>query len=81
MLTWNNLLDRKRQGTHYADRMHRILSVCQDCGILWHDERITYRNGVVETKRVDDITPVGTVLVTPQYEKYGLRVNPRVLPR
>lgn len=81
MLNWKDSLDRKRQGTHYADRMHRILSVCQDCGLLWHDERINYRNGASEVKRVDDITPVNTVLVTPQYEKYGLSVNPRVLPR
>jgi S-DNA-T family DNA segregation ATPase FtsK/SpoIIIE len=61
--------------------MHRILSVCQDCGLLWHDERVNYRNGASEVKRVEDITPVNTVLVTPQYEKYGLSVNPRVLPR
>lgn len=74
-------LDRKRQGTHYADRIHRILGVCRDCGLLWHEERMTYRNGASEIKRVDDIEPVGTVLITPQYEKYGLRVNPRVLPR
>lgn len=81
MLNWQNPLDRKRQGTHYADRMHRILGVCQDCGLLWHDERINYHNGASEVKRVDDITPVNKVLVTPQYEKYGLSVNPRVLPR
>ncbi|MCD6519046.1 MAG: DUF87 domain-containing protein [Anaerolineae bacterium] len=74
-------LDRKKRGTHYSDRMHRILGVCQDCGILWHEERVTYRNGTSEIKRVDDIEPAGSVLVTPQYEKYGLRVNPRVLPR
>ncbi|MBN1400777.1 MAG: DUF87 domain-containing protein [Anaerolineae bacterium] len=74
-------LDRKRNGTHYSDRMQRILSVCQDCGILWHEERVTYRNGSSELKRLDDIEPAGTVLVTAQYEKYGLRVNPRVLNR
>jgi energy-coupling factor transporter ATP-binding protein EcfA2 len=74
-------LDRKKDGTHYSDRMQRILSVCQDCGILWHEERVTYRNGSSELKRLDDIEPAGTVLVTPQYEKYGLRVNPRVLNR
>lgn len=74
-------LDRKAGGTHYSDRMHRILGVCQDCGILWHDERVTFRNGVTEMKRVEDVEPVGNVLVTSQYEKYGLRVNPRLLPR
>lgn len=74
-------LDRRRQGTHYSDRLHRILSVCQDCGVLWHNERVTYRNGATEVRRVDDIRPVGSVLITPQYEKYGLHVNPRVLPR
>jgi len=75
------LLDRTRTGTHYSDRMHRILGVCHDCGLLWHNERVTYRNGVTEVKRVNDIEPEGSVLVTPQYEKYGLRVNPRLLPR
>ena len=76
-----SVLDRKQRGTHYSDRMQRILSVCRDCSILWHEERVTYRNGTSEIKRVDDIEAVGTVLVTPQYEKYGLRVNPRVLSR
>jgi hypothetical protein len=38
-------LDRKAGGTHYSDRMHRILGVCQDCGILWREERVTFRNG------------------------------------
>jgi S-DNA-T family DNA segregation ATPase FtsK/SpoIIIE len=61
--------------------MHRILGVCQDCGLLWHEERVTYRNGQTELRRVDDILPTDTVLVTPHYEKYGLRVNPRMLPR
>lgn len=75
------LMDRPRRGTQYTDRMHRILGVCHDCGLLWHNERVTYRNGVTEVKRVDDIEPEGSVLVTPQYEKYGLRVNPRLLPR
>ncbi|MBC7234365.1 MAG: DUF87 domain-containing protein [Chloroflexi bacterium] len=74
-------LDRRRHGTHYADRMHRILGVCQDCGLLWHEERVSYRNGQVELRRVDDVEPVGEVVVTPQYEKYGLRVRPRVLNR
>ena len=74
-------LDRNRKGTHYSDRMHRILGVCQDCGMLWHDEQIARRGGGIEIKRVDDIEPTGRVLVTPQYEKYGLRVNPRILPR
>jgi len=74
-------LDRNRKGTHYSDRMHRILGVCQQCGILSHSERVNYRDGTSEVRRVDDVEPVGKVLVTPQYEKYGLFVNPRVLPR
>ena len=74
-------LDRKRVGTHYSDRMHRILGACDDCNILWHHERVTFRNGSTEVRRVDDIEPVGSVVLTPQYEKYGLRVNPRVLRR
>ena len=74
-------LDHKRQGTHYSDRMSRILHVCQDCGLLWHEERSTYRNGSSEIRRIDDIEPSGSVRLTAQYEKYGLRVNPRLLPR
>lgn len=73
--------DSRRRGTHYSDRMTRILSVCQDCGILWHQERVAFRGGATELQRVDDIEPAGSVLITPQYEKYGLRVNPRVLPK
>ncbi len=76
-----NALDRRRGGTHYTDRMQRILGVCQDCGLLWHEERVTHRNGQWEMRRIDDIEPVGEVHVTPQYEKYGLTVRPRVLNR
>ena len=74
-------LDRKRGGTHYSDRMHRILGVCHACGVLWHEEKVSYREGVSEVHRMEDVRPQGSVLVTPQYEKYGLHVNPRVLPR
>ena len=74
-------LDRQGHGTHYADRMQRILGVCGDCGLLWHKERVTFKNGAIEFHRVDDIEPEGSVLVTAQYEKYGLRANPRLLPR
>ncbi|MEA3408416.1 MAG: FtsK/SpoIIIE domain-containing protein [Chloroflexota bacterium] len=76
-----SFLDHKRHGTHYSDRMHRILSVCKDCGILWHEERITYGNGMTEMRRIDDVEPAGSVLITPRHEKYGLRANPRVLPK
>ncbi len=78
---FTGLLDRRREGTHYADRMQRILAVCQNCGLLWHDERISFGNGVSQTRRVTDITATDQVLVTPQYEKYGLSVSPRVLKR
>jgi S-DNA-T family DNA segregation ATPase FtsK/SpoIIIE len=61
--------------------MHRILRVCKDCGILWHEEQITYGNGMTEKRRIDDIEPAGRVLVTPRHEKYGLRANPRVLSK
>jgi hypothetical protein len=81
MSQWKGLLDRRGAGTHYADRLHRILGVCRDCGLLWHNERVRYRDGVTEIRRVDDIEPTDSVLVTPLYEKYGLQVNPRVLPR
>jgi len=74
-------LDRRRGGTHYSDRMHRILGVCHACGILWHEEKVSYRPGASETQRVEDVRPAGDCLVTPQYEKYGLHVNPRVLTR
>jgi len=81
MPRWKNLLDRRGAGTHYADRLHRILGVCRDCGLLWHNERVARRDGGAEVRRVDDIAPTDSVLVTPLYEKYGLQVNPRVLTR
>jgi len=76
-----NALDRRRGGTHYSDRMHRILGVCHDCGLLWHEERVRYADGQSLMMRIDDVEPEGQVVVTPQYEKYGLRVRPRVLDR
>lgn len=81
MLGLKAALDRNRKGTHYSDRMHRILGVCQQCGILYHNERVNCRDGTSETQRFEDVEPVGQVLLTPQYEKYGLYVNPRVLPK
>jgi hypothetical protein len=81
MPRWKNLLDRRGTGTHYADRLHRILGVCRDCGLLWHNERIAQRDGRTEVRRVDDIAPTERVVVTPRDEKYGLQVNPRVLKR
>lgn len=81
MPRWKNLLDRRGAGTHYADRLHRILGVCRDLGLLWHNERVARRDGGTEVRRVDDIAPTDSVLVTPRYEKYGLQVNPRVLQR
>ncbi|MFP3895240.1 MAG: helicase HerA domain-containing protein [Anaerolineales bacterium] len=81
MQVLRSLLDHKRHGTHYSDRIHRVLSVCKDCGILWHEEQITYGNGMVERRRIDDVEPAGNVLITPRHEKYALRVNPRVLPK
>jgi hypothetical protein len=75
------LLDGRRRGTHYTDRMHRILDVCHRFGLVYHDERVTYRNGVTDTKRVQDIEPVREVTVTPTSEKYGLRVDPRILSK
>lgn len=74
-------LDRPRAGSHFSDRMHRILGTCHSVGILWHEEKVTYREGVSAMHRMEDVRPQGSVLVTPQYEKYGLHVNPRVLPR
>ena len=75
------MLDKRRRGTHYTDRMQRILGVLHENKLLWHDEKVTYRNGVTELKRVDDIEPVTEVVVTPQHEKYGLVVNPVILAK
>jgi len=81
MTRWRDRWDRRGTGTHYADRLHRILGVCRDCNLLWHNERVRYRDGVSEVRRVDDIEATDSVVVTPLYEKYGLQVNPRVLSR
>jgi hypothetical protein len=86
-------LDRRRKGTHYSDRLHRILGVCHAMGILWTEEKITHRDGTTETYRMELVRSAGArgadgretsepaVLVTSQYEKYALHVNPRVLSR
>ena len=81
MVAITALLDGRRRGTHYTDRMHRILDVCHRFGLVYHDERVTYRNGVTDTKRVQDIEAVREVTVTPTAEKYGLRVDPRILSK
>jgi energy-coupling factor transporter ATP-binding protein EcfA2 len=72
--------DQRRKGTHYKDRMTRILGVCHSMGILAQVERSVY-HGQVEEYRVELVRAGDTVTLTPQYEKYPLHVNPRVLDR
>jgi energy-coupling factor transporter ATP-binding protein EcfA2 len=74
--------DRRRSGTHYRDRMTLILGVCSAMGVLWHEELLHYsRNAPPERHRVEDVHPGREVLLTTQYEKYPLHVNPKVLAR
>jgi len=72
--------DRRRNGTRYRDRMNRILGVCQSCGVLWRDEKAVY-HGQTETYRRQLVRAGAEVVLTPQYEKYPLTVNPAVLAR
>lgn len=72
--------DKRRKGTHYKDRMNRILGVCHAMGVLWRETRSEY-HGQVETYRQELVQPVGEVVLTATLEKYGLRVNPAVLAR
>ena len=73
-------LDRPRKGTHYADRYHRILGTCHQMGVLWEIQRSSY-HGTPKEYRVELVKGTDTVILTPQYEKYGLRVSPKVLQR
>lgn len=74
--------DHAGRGTHYEDRNQRILGVCNNVGILHHEEWANHR-GTYQPQRVlvTDVESVEPVLDTEQYEKYGYRVSPRVLRR
>jgi len=72
--------DRPRKGTHYADRYHRILGTCHQMGVLWEIQRSSY-HGTPQEYRTELVKSTDTVILTPQYEKYGLRVSPKVLQR
>jgi S-DNA-T family DNA segregation ATPase FtsK/SpoIIIE len=66
------LFDGLRRGTHYSDRMNRILGVIADHGLLYHD--------TPDGQRITDIT-AGDIENTPTAERYALDVPPRLLPR
>jgi len=72
--------DKRKAGTHYQDRLHRILGVCNAMGVLWEVERSTY-HGEPQEYRVELVKAGEEVQLTPQYERYPLRVNPKVLAR
>lgn len=72
--------DKRRRGTHYQDRVNRIVGVCHACGILWQESKTVY-HGKTETYRQELVRPIGEVVLTPTLEKYGLTVNPAVLDR
>lgn len=76
-------LDKPREGTHYQDRMSRLLRACQDCDVLWREERVTYRNGMSKTVRIDDVQSGGEVHdpANARVERYYLSVSPRVIGR
>lgn len=73
--------DRPREGTHYRDRAHRIMGVVHAMGLLWREQKTLLRNGQVQIDRIAQVHAPTEVLLTPQYEKYGLKVDPRVLSR
>ena len=79
-------MDKRKAGTHYEDRYRHILAACSETGIGMHEENVRHRYGgreVVEKVTIYDVemTPTKDVIVTPQYEKYSLRVSGRVLNR
>lgn len=73
--------DKPRQGRHYQDSLHRIMGVCHAMGILWREQKTLLRSGEVQIDRIAQVREPSEVLLTPQYEKYGLKVDPRVLAR
>lgn len=68
----SQLLDRRQRGTTHTDRMHRIMDVLADCGLVFHLDS----NG----RPITDVSADG-IEVTGQYERYRLDVKPRVLQR
>jgi len=80
------MVDKRQGGTHHEDRYLRILRACCETGIESHKDKVSHRYGgreVVEEVTIYDVevTPTKDVIVTPQYEKYSLRVSSRVLNR
>lgn len=73
--------DKPRRGTHYQDRVQRIMGACHAMGILWREQRTLLRSGDLQVDRITQVHEPSEVLLTPQYEKYPLRVDTRVLAR
>jgi hypothetical protein len=80
-------LDKPRTGQHYSDRYHRIMGTFHAMGVLWDEETIANRDGSTYKQRRELIRPSAgsdnkpICIVTPQYEKYGFSVYPKVLKR
>jgi hypothetical protein len=68
-------LDRPRAGTHHADRMHRILGVCHQNGLLWRDVAIRRLDGRTDTQR-RTLLEAGEIQAPKNlpFERYGLRL-------
>lgn len=74
-------MDERRTGTHYRDRLTHIMSALAACGLASHEETVRLNDHEVRRVETTDIEPSGEVILTRQYEGYGLRVSPRVLRR
>lgn len=77
--------DARNAGTHYQDRMHRILGACEACGVRRKVERQRYRDGHVEQFETVLVQPIARDPVRAPanlpWEMYGLSVNPAMLPK
>lgn len=68
-------LDRPRAGNHYSDRMHRILGVCHQSGLLWRDVAIRRLDGHTDVQR-RTLLEAGDIQAPENlpFERYGLRL-------
>ena len=69
-------LDKPRRGTQYSDRMHRILGVCHQNGLLWRDVAIRRLDGHTDTQR-RTLLEAGEIQAPANlpFERYALRLH------
>ncbi len=74
--------DKNATGTHLSDTMRRILNTLSDMGLASREKVTRGRDGkILYRERIPNVTPINPVVMTSQYEKYGLKVHPIILKK